>query len=86
MVSLKKTKIMLLDVINQKTNAYSCNVCFEENSIWNETEYCTICNFRTCIKCILKAGDLNKKCFSCRTETNDKYDIIYDLLSKFVEQ
>jgi hypothetical protein len=67
-------------------SSYGFMVCFEEKPIWNETEYCAICNFRTCIKCILKAGNLNKKCFSCRVETNNKYNIIYDLLSKFVEQ
>ena len=81
----EKDKKMLVDVIKQKRNEYSCHVCFEEKPIWNETEYCAICNFRTCIKCILKAGNLNKKCFSCRTETNDKYDVLYSLLSQYID-
>ena len=84
--NIDKYKKMIIEVINKKTSSYTCDVCYEEKPTWNELEYCDICNFRTCIKCIIKAEDLNKKCFSCRVETNNKYNIIYDLLSKFVEQ
>jgi len=79
----KNKKIVLEVLINQKNDIYSCHVCYEEKQLWNELEYCKICNYRTCIKCILKAGSLNKKCFNCRTDTNDKYNVIYNLLSKY---
>ena len=83
---LNQHKRMIIDVINQKTSAYTCNVCYEERPVWNQMEFCKICNFRTCVKCIINAGNLNKKCFGCRAETNDKYDTIYNILSRLQEQ
>ena len=68
-------------IINQKNDIYICNVCYNEKKSWIEIEHCKICNYRTCIKCIIKAGNLNKKCFHCRNETKDKYNVLYDLLS-----
>ena len=36
-----------------------CDVCFESKNTWIDYEFCKICNFRTCIRCIAKTVKTN---------------------------
>ena len=65
-----------------KKKSFNCNVCFENKNIWHECEMCKICNFRTCLKCIVQSGKLFKKCFSCKNDNSDKYDFVYNVFLK----
>jgi hypothetical protein len=62
-----------------------CNVCFETKNTWIDYEFCNICNFRTCIRCIAKTvkTNSNKKCFGCRSY-NVKYESIYDQINYII--
>jgi hypothetical protein len=75
-------KKMISDFIKQKLESYDCNVCFENKITWNECEFCVKCNFRTCIKCIIKSGKQYKNCFSCKNDNRDKLDFIHNTLLK----
>jgi hypothetical protein len=79
-------KKMIIDVINQKNESIECNVCFQNKKTWAEHEYCKICNFRTCIKCIIKSGKLYKNCFSCKNDNSDKYEFVHNVLLKKVSK
>jgi hypothetical protein len=68
----------ITDFINQKYVLIACNVCFGEKESWRPYEICYICNYRTCKDCIIKSGNLNKKCFGCRNDTNARYDVLYN--------
>ena len=75
---------MIIDFINDKKELCECNVCFEKKNTWIDYEFCKICNFRTCIRCIAKTvkTNSNKKCFGCRSY-NVKYESLYDQI-KFI--
>ena len=79
-------KKMIIDIINQKNESYECNVCFEEKKLWYESEFCKKCNFRTCIKCIVKSGESYKTCFSCKNDNSDKYEFVHNVLLKKVSK
>jgi hypothetical protein len=71
-------KNKIIGFINQKYELIACDVCFGEKKSWRHYEICYICNYRTCKDCIIKSGNLNKKCFGCRNDTNDRYDVLYN--------
>ena len=75
-------KKIIIDFISNKNELYNCNVCFNEKNEWNEHECCKICNFRTCFNCIIDARNhnLNNKCYGCRADNNDKYNLLYKLI------
>ena len=61
-------------------------MCFEKKITWNECEFCKKCNFRTCIKCIVKSGKLYKNCFSCKNDNKDKYDFVHNIFLKKISK
>ena len=81
------SKKMIIDFINDKKELCECNVCFEQKNTWVDYEFCKICNFRTCIRCIANTVKTNSKqfCFGCRSY-NAKYEPIYEQINNILSQ
>ena len=60
-MNLKQEKKNIIDFINNKNELCECNVCFEQKNSWIDYEFCKICNFRICIRCIANTVKTNPK-------------------------